>query len=561
MTAPVSTPRRPRQPGEPAGRVGFGQLLRAEWTKFRTVRGWVIGMAVAALVIVAIGLLTALGGESSCGNQACPAPPTGPGGEAVVDTFYFVHQPLAGNGSITVRMTALTGLYSSGFIQPGQGLTGMRPGLEPWAKAGIIVKASTRPGSAYAAMMVTGSHGVRMQDDYTRDTAGLSGAVSAAAPRWLRLTRSGDTLTGYDSADGTRWTRVGTVTLRGLPSTVQAGLFATSPGHSQVRTAGIGSAAATGGPTLVTAAFDHVSLQGSGPSGSGPSGSGAGGSGAGGSGPRGSGPRGSGAGGAWAGDAVGGSSGGLPASAEAFRQAGGRFTVSGSGDIAPDVPAVPADPGTAIEFTLAGTFAALVAVIVVGTMFMTAEYRRGLIRVTLAASPRRGRVLVAKAVVVGAVTFVAGLAGAAVTVPVSERILREHGFYILPVTTLTELRVVAGTAALLAVVAVLALAVGTLLRSSAGAVAAVLGAIVLPYFLAVAANVLPVGAADWVLRVTPAAAFAIQQSTPQYPQVSGIYTPFQGYFPLAPWAGFAVLCAWAALAVVLAVVLLRRRDV
>ena len=71
--------------------------------------------------------------------------------------------------------------------------------LQPWSKAGIIIKASTRPGSAYAAMMVTGSHGVRMQWDYTQDTAGLAGAVSAAAPRWLRLTRSGDTITGYDS--------------------------------------------------------------------------------------------------------------------------------------------------------------------------------------------------------------------------------------------------------------------------------------------------------------------------------------------------------------------------
>ncbi len=44
------------------------------------------------------------------------------------------------------------------------------------------------------------------------------------------------------------------------------------------------------------------------------------------------------------------------------------------------------------------------------------------------------------------------------------------------------------------------------------------------------------------------------------PQVSSAYTPFNGYYPLAPWAGFAVLCAWAALAFGLAVVLLRRRD-
>ena len=104
-----------------------------------------------------------------------------------------------------------------------------RQPLQPWSKAGIIIKASTRPGSAYAAMMVTGSHGVRMQWDYTRDTPGLAGAVSATAPRWLRLTRSGDTITGYDSADGAHWTKVGTATLPGLPATIQAGMFAASP--------------------------------------------------------------------------------------------------------------------------------------------------------------------------------------------------------------------------------------------------------------------------------------------------------------------------------------------
>ncbi len=51
---------------------------------------------------------------------------------------------------------------------------------------------------------------------------------------------------------------------------------------------------------------------------------------------------------------------------------------------------------------IVGTFAGLVALAVVAAMFITAEYRRGLIRVTLTASPRRGRVLAAKAVVVGA---------------------------------------------------------------------------------------------------------------------------------------------------------------
>src|SRR5260370_4651151 len=134
-------------------------------------------------------------------------PPVGPSGEAVADSFYFVRRPLAGNGSITVRVTSLTGLIPS---TTGIG-SDTRPGLVPWAKAGLIIKDGTSQGSAYAAMMVTADHGVRMQDNYTNDTPGQPGAVSPESPRWLRLTRSGDTITGYDSADGAHWTQVGAV--------------------------------------------------------------------------------------------------------------------------------------------------------------------------------------------------------------------------------------------------------------------------------------------------------------------------------------------------------------
>src|SRR5262249_61352818 len=54
-----------------AGRDGFGQLLRAEWTKFRTVRGWVIGMIAAAVVTVLLGLFAASGIGARCNCPAC----------------------------------------------------------------------------------------------------------------------------------------------------------------------------------------------------------------------------------------------------------------------------------------------------------------------------------------------------------------------------------------------------------------------------------------------------------------------------------------------------------
>jgi ABC-type transport system involved in multi-copper enzyme maturation permease subunit len=163
-------------------------------------------------------------------------------------------------------------------------------------------------------------------------------------------------------------------------------------------------------------------------------------------------------------------------------------------------------------------------------------------------------------VVIGAATFVVGLVAAAVAIAVCEPVARANGFTRYPVSSLTEARVVIGTAVLLAGCAVLALAVGALLRRGAGAVTVVVALIVLPYILATS-YVLPAGPSDWLLRVTPAAGFAIQQTVRAYPQVFSFYTPSAGYFPLSPIAGLAVLCGYAALALGLAVLLLRRRDV
>ena len=523
-----------------AGRDGFGQLLHAEWTKFRTVRGWIIGLIIGILAMAGLGLLTAGGAQSSCQSSgggpvrsgaACgPSFTLGPAGEPVNDSFYFVHQPLVGDGSITVRLTSMTGLLPSanaGLGSVGPASTGdTRPGLYPWAKAGIIIKENLNQGSAYAAMMAAADHGVRMQWNYTGDTAGLSGAVSSGSPRWLRLTRSGDVITGYDSVDGTHWTEVSAVTLSGLPRVVQVGLFAASPEYTIKGQAFSGTSTIGLGPTQVTAVFDHVS----------------------------------GVGGAWAGEDVG-----RPLDYPGFgdyHQAGGQVTVTGTGDIAPIPEGHGGDADSALTVTeyLLGTFAGLIAVGVVAALFITAEYRRNLIRVTFAASPRRGRVLAAKSVVVAAVSFVVGVVGAAVAVLVGAAITHARGYYEFPVSGATELKVIIGTGLFAAVAAVLALAIGAIVRRGAAAVAIVIVAIAVPIFLAISAA-LPLGAADWVLRVTPAAGIALQQAYTQYNQVTGvIYSPLSGYYPLSWWAGLLVMCAWAAAALAGAAYLLRRRD-
>lgn len=491
-------------------RGGFAAVLHAEWTKLRTVRGWVIGIAALPVMMVLFALLAGVSSD----QHGSPPVPIGPGGEPVTDNFYFVHRSLTGNGSITVSVSALTEDISAKLT----------PGTVPWAKAGLIIKAGTSPGSPYAAIMVTGGHGVRMQDDYVNDAPGLPGSVSAASPRWLRLDRSGDAVSGYDSADGVHWARVGTVHVAGLGSTVQGGLFVASPDSAQ----GFGTVT-----TVSTAVFNGLLI------------------------------RGTWLGGQWTGGQVGpaSSAGDHPAFAPGmFTQSNGTLTVTGTGDIA---PAVRASLGTAgvIADILFGTFPGLITVIVIGARFITAEYRDALIRVTFAASPNRGRVLAAKAIVLGGATFFAAVAGVLVAVPLGRRLARAHGVYLFPATPATLLRVELGTAALLATASILALGVGTVLRRGAGAVTAVTLAVVLPYLLVAQLPFLPAEVSDWLARLTPAAAFAVQQTLVPHPQVASLYTPYNGYYPLAPWAGLAVLAGYAAVSLAVAAATLRTRDV
>jgi ABC-2 family transporter protein len=530
----------PYRPPATPDQNGFAWALRAEWTKFRTVRGWVIGALVAVLATAGIGLLASGGGQSSCqsasgnsngqgntGGGHCDGLSfvLGPGGEPVSDSFFFVRQPLADDGSITVRVTSLTGLLPP---EKGTGPSDNVPGVEAWAKAGLIIKENLTQGSAYAAIMVAADHGVHLQWNYTGDTAGLPGTVGPANPRWLRLTRAGDVITGYDSADGTHWSQVGAVTLAGLPSTAQVGLLAASPDDDRLTQHFGGGTSDGGGPSQDTADFDHLTTSDGWTAGP------------------------------WTGQYVGTPE--IPG-VVGYHQSDGRFTLTGQGDIAP-VPAGhggPADSAATVSGYLVGTFVGLIALVAVAALFVTAEYRRGLIRLTFAAIPVRGRVLAAKSVVVAVVGFVAGLFGAGIAVLAGEVITRARGYYAFPISGAAEARVIIGTAVLTALASVLALAIGTIVRRSAAAVTVVIIVIVIPYFLAESAT-LPLGAGDWLLRISPAAGFALQQPYPAYHQVTMLYAPISGYFPLSPLAGLGVLAAWTAAALALAAYLLRRRD-
>jgi ABC-type transport system involved in multi-copper enzyme maturation permease subunit len=209
-----------------------------------------------------------------------------------------------------------------------------------------------------------------------------------------------------------------------------------------------------------------------------------------------------------------------------------------------------------------GIVVALIALIVVATMFITAEYRRGLIRTTFTATPQRGSVLAAKALVIGIVAFVVAAVAAAVAIPLGIHVLGSGGNYVFPANALTLARIVAGTGALVAVTAVGVLGLGTIFHTSAGAVTAGVVVFVLPNLIGpgVLGPAASGGAMTWLYRLTPAAGFSVLGVLPRSSLVNFPYTLANGYYPLPPWAGLAVLCVYAIAALTLAAYLLRRRD-
>ncbi|MFI6944124.1 ABC transporter permease subunit [Streptomyces sp. NPDC050418] len=495
-----------RSTAVPPGRDGFAQVLRAEWTKLRTVRRWNLTLLGAILLTVFISVFAASSSQVSIGGgDADRGPePTGPGGVRILDGFRYVHQDLPGDGGITVRVSDLRSVEG---------------GTSEWAKAGVLIKKTAEPGSPYAAMMLTPGHGVRMQHDFVHDTAGSK--ASADDPRWLRLTRDGTTLAGYESADGKDWNKVAAVEVPGLTGGVRIGMFVTSPMVSEMDRK-FGSVDVGTEPSRSTAVFDHVTAEG--------------------------------ASGSRQHDNVGDQ----PMAPGESEESGGTFTLTGSGDIAP--ASYDTDLGT---MSLSGTQLGLVLAAALGALFVTAEYRRGMIRTTFAASPRRGRVLLAKALVIGGVTFLAGLIASVASFLIAQPILRGNGhkppqFQELHLTDGPVLRAVIGSAVLFALVAVLALGLGALLRRTAGAVATVVVLFVAPLVLI---SSLPLGFARFLQQATPLAGFAVQETVTRYDQVASLCLPEEGCYPQGPWLGLGTLLLYVLVVLGLAVWRVRRRDV
>ena len=140
------------------------------------------------------------------------------------DGFHLVSQSLTGDGTVTARVTRLDG-------------------IDPWVKAGVMIRAAATAGAQHASMFVTTGKGLAFQRRRSAGGTSVHTGSAGSAPRWVRLQRAGSVLIAFTSTTGTTWTEVGRDTIT-MPATVLVGLAVTS--HDNTR--------------LATATFDNVAV-------------------------------------------------------------------------------------------------------------------------------------------------------------------------------------------------------------------------------------------------------------------------------------------------------------
>ena len=147
------------------------------------------------------------------------------------DAFHFASTSVTGDADIRARLTSMTN-------------TGA------WAKAGVMIRESGAANARHAMTFATPAEtGNGFEMLYRTTTAGATADTwfpgpNAAPNNWLRLTRVGNVITSYVSANGTTWTQINAITYAALPNTMLYGLGVTSYANG----------------TLCTATFDNVQI-------------------------------------------------------------------------------------------------------------------------------------------------------------------------------------------------------------------------------------------------------------------------------------------------------------
>jgi ABC-2 type transport system permease protein len=199
-------------------------------------------------------------------------------------------------------------------------------------------------------------------------------------------------------------------------------------------------------------------------------------------------------------------------------------------------------PGSFITW---GLMFAQITAIVLGTLTVTSEYGTGMIRATLAATPRRGAVLAAKAVVLTGTLFVAGTVTAFAGYFGGNWFLEKEGIGIA-LSDEGVLRSMFGSGLYMAGLGLLAAAVGLLVRHTAAALSAVLAVV---FVVGSMVFLLPGAWGEWIGKLMPGNAGSVITAPVSFnPQV------------LDPWVGFAVFTAEVAVMLLIGYAVFRRRD-
>lgn len=139
---------------------------------------------------------TGLAGSASFSNGVFSVQGAGANIWGTSDGFHYVYQTLAGDGQIVARVIGLQN-------------------TSPYAKAGVMIRRSTSSGSAHVVLDARpNGAGLELMTRALNggDTSYLGGAT-AGTPIWVRLTRTGTSVTGAVSTNGSVWTTVGTTAL------------------------------------------------------------------------------------------------------------------------------------------------------------------------------------------------------------------------------------------------------------------------------------------------------------------------------------------------------------
>ena len=176
-----------------------------------------------------IGPVGAVGGGWSTDGLAFTVTGSGSDIWSAADEFRYVCQTVTGDCDFVARVADMTN-------------------TAPWAKAGVMIRNTLDANSSYALMMVTPGSGVSFQQ---RTATGANASTVATtggivAPYWVRISRVGNAIPAYSSADDVSWAQLGSTQTIAMNVTCQVGLAVSSHNDG----------------TRCVADFDHVLLNG-----------------------------------------------------------------------------------------------------------------------------------------------------------------------------------------------------------------------------------------------------------------------------------------------------------